>query len=542
MGYAAAVISAASLLTACATKNTVTGIKNDGQKHFSVFISGTSEEASDNNKIFKKIKDELGYTFDCEYLVGNNDEKVGVMIAGGDYPDIVSCSDNKFVQAGALVPLDDYISEEKTPNLYKHIGDRWNEFSYQEDGHLYVIPNYGIYNGEQDDGFYQGAAFWMQKAVLEDAGYPEVKTLDQYFKIIEDYKAKYPVINGVSTIGFEILAVNGFEWVLTTAPNYLQGNSNNGSVEVNPETYEAKIYANSDYAKSYFKKLNEEYAKGIVDPEAFTQNKDQYNSKIASGGVLGMFDQRWVFIGAEKSLMSQQMYEREYVPLPITFDESIEPHYRDRPVANIGQGYGISVNCQNPEAVVQMFETFLSDEWQKIFQWGIEGEDYHTDKNGRLYRTPEQRLQQTDVIWKSENKANGFFHNLPKIQGYYEDGNGASPDAQQEEFEASLSEYDRKFLKRYNKKNWYDFLNTPTENPEYYPAWNIDLVDGSPAHYAEQKMKDLAKKYLPQLVMTEESSFDLLWDEYCAAFDDIDVEAYEKRINEHIQWRLEHWK
>lgn len=533
-------LAAASVVSMTACSNG-SGRGDGTQKHFSVFISDSTEEPSDNNKIMKKIEEELGYTFDFEYLVGNKDEKVGVMIAGGDYPDIVSCGDNKFVQAGALVALDDYITEEKTPNLYNHVKDMWNELCYQEDGHLYVIPAYGLYNGPETDGVYQGPAFWIQKAVLEEAGYPEIKTLDEYFKLIEDYKEKHPTINGVSTIGFDILATTGFEWVMTTAPNYLDGNPNDGDVKVNKETYEAEIYANMDFSKQYFKKLNEEYAKGIIDPEAFTQNKDQYISKISSGRVLGMFDQHWVFQPAEDSLTSQKLYERQYVPLPITFDENTEPWYRTEPTPNIGQGYGITVNCEDPEAVVQMFETFLSEDWQKIFQWGFEGEDYMVDENGRFYRTPEQRDIQSDAVWKAENKMNAFFYNMPKIQGSYSDGNGANAGAQQEEFEASLCDYDKEFLAKYNKKNWAEFLNTPPKNPVYFPAWNIDLIDGSDADYANQKLTDLAVKYLPKIIMSNSASFDGLWNEYCKNIDEINIDAYEDRMNSEIQWRVENW-
>ena len=39
-----------------------------------------------------------------------------------------------------------------------------------------------------------------------------------------------------------------------------------------------------------------------MDKEAFAQNYDQYLAKIASGRVLGMFDQRWNFRQGEDSL------------------------------------------------------------------------------------------------------------------------------------------------------------------------------------------------------------------------------------------------
>lgn len=533
-------IAGAMLLPLAACGGNKDGTR-EAQTNFSVYITGQDERPSDDNKLLAKIKDELGYTFEFEYLMGNEAETAGIMVANGSYPDIVSCGDNTFVQAGALVPLDGYISEEKTPNIWNHIKDCYNKLCYEGDGHLYVIPAYGIYNGAETAAVYQGPAFWIQKAVLEEAGYPEVKTLDQYFELIENYKEKHPTINGNATIGFDILAVNGFEWMLTTAPNYLNGNPNNGDFEVDDETLEAHIYADSDFSKRYFSRLSEEYEKDIIVPESFTQNKEQYLAKIATGCVLGMFDQHWGFQPAEQSLGTQGMHERQYVPLPLVFDEGTEPWYRTQPYEQIGQGYGISVNCEDPEAAVQMFETFLSEEWQKVFQWGIKGEDYMVDENGRFYRTEEQRAEQSDPFWKSKNKLNAFFGNCPKIQSVYSDGNAADPGSQPEEFVASQSDYDKIFLANYGKKNWMEFMNDPPENPVYFPVWNIDRIDGSDADYARRKLADLSLKYLPKLIMSKGDGFEELWEEYCSAIDGINIDAYESRITEVIRWRAEHW-
>ena len=86
-----------------------------------------------------------------------------------------------------------------------------------------------------------------------------------------------------------------------------------------------------------------------------------------------------------------------------------------------------------------------------------------------------------------------------------------------------------------------EFLNTPPENPVYFPAWNIDKVDGSDADYANQKLTDLAVRYLPRLIMSDAGTFDSVWNEYCAEIDNVDVQAYEDRMNEVIDWRVENW-
>jgi putative aldouronate transport system substrate-binding protein len=253
-----------------------------------------------------------------------------------------------------------------------------------------------------------------------------------------------------------------------------------------------------------------------------------------------MFDQHWVFGSAETSLSQQGLYERQYVPLPITFDESIEPWYRDQAVLNINQGYGVSVSCKDPKAAVKMLDTFLSEDWQKAFQWGIEGQDYLVNDEGRIYRTQEMRDEQSDSVWKTKNRLDAFFANLPKMQGSYSDGNGTSASKQVEEFRASLCDYDRNFLDSYGKNTWTEFLNPIRETPAYYPAWDVDLVDASAADYANQKLTDAAVKHLPKLIMSG-SNFDSEWNSYCDEIKGIDVDAYESRVTEVLQWRMENW-
>jgi putative aldouronate transport system substrate-binding protein len=41
--------------------------------------------------------------------------------------------------------------------------------------------------------------------------------------------------------------------------------------------------------------------------------------------------------------------------------------------------------------------------------------------------------------------------------------------------------------------------------------------------------------------MSKPDQFDAVWDEFVGAFGKINVKAYEDRINEQIQWRMQHW-
>ncbi|MGN0180958.1 MAG: extracellular solute-binding protein [Candidatus Ornithomonoglobus sp.] len=526
----------AGVLTGCGSNKSA-----DGVKTYTVFIGDSTEEPSADNKILARMRDELGCEFEFEYLAGNLDEKLGVMIAGGEYPDLVM-GDAKLIQAEALIPLDEYITEEDYPNLYEFLEPVKKRAAY-DDGHVYILPNYGVYRGEKRDGGYYGPAFWVQKRVLADAGYPKITTLDELFKIIEDYVAKNPTTDGMPTIGYEILTAPGREYVMTSPSGYLSGSPNDGGVIVDQTTYEAKIYANSENTKKYISMVRELNEKGLVDAETFTQSLDQYLAKIASGRVVAFFDQRWNFQTAENTLHSQGMDDRQYAPVVPVLEEGIEPWYRDDSVVNAQCGFGISTSCEDPEGLLKFLDSIMTEEWQKYLQWGEEGVDYTVDENGMYYRTEVQREEQDSNDWKAANKINAFYGLLPKIEGEYSDGNGSSGGYNPDEFYNGLSDYDKEFFSNYGVKTWTDFLNPRRENPPYYPAWQIDLVDGSDAQFANQKLTDLAVSYMPKMIMAgSEADFESLWKQYTDEISKVNVKAYEDRINEQIQWRLENWQ
>ena len=117
----------------------------------------------------------------------------------------------------------------------------------------------------------------------------EIKTMDDYFNLIESYNEANPTMeDGTENIPYTILCDDWRYFCLENAPMFLDGYPNDGSCMVDPETQKVMDYNTTDTAKAYFGKLNEEYKKGIVDPESFTQSYDEYISKLSSGRVLGM--------------------------------------------------------------------------------------------------------------------------------------------------------------------------------------------------------------------------------------------------------------
>ena len=485
-----------------------------------VFRGDPGDQPTSDNKIYKLIEEQFGIKFEIEFLAGDLDETLGTKLIGEDYPDLFDGGNSaeKLINAGALIDLIPYITEEGTPNLYNHIKDLKDQL-VNENGELFIIPNYGINYNEQVVNACNGPAFFIQKQVLAWAGYPQVKTLNEYFDLIEKFIAANPTDeNGAKYEGFAILCEDWRHFCLINPVQHLMGQPNEGEVFINRETAELETFINQPYAKAYYAKLNEMYNKGLINPDTFTMTYDQYIAKLSSGIVLGMFDQTWDFGAATAALETAGMYKNTYVALPLVYDESygfgaISEQYLNGGVPNKDRGFGISINCEYPERMVALFEALLSDEWQKILQWGIEGEDYYVE-NGRMLMTQEQYSQRNDAAWKMANTAATIWESSPKKQGMQDDGNAWAPADQGEILLSLMSDYDKEFLKAYNYTKWADFFNAPCELAAWGEAWQIDKT---PIQDDYDKFNLIQDQWLPKVIMSaDQAALDANWDAFVA--------------------------
>ena len=176
-----------------------------------VFRGDPGDQPAEDNKIYKKIEEEFGVKFEFEFLAGDLDEKLGLMIAGEDYPDLFDGGNSAdlIINAGALINLLDYVSPEKTPRLWAHIEPQLNRIIEKDEAGndvMYIIPNYGLPDGPQIVNSVNGPAFFIQKQVLEWGGYPQIHTLNEYFDLLDRFIEANPTdANGSPYTGFAIL-------------------------------------------------------------------------------------------------------------------------------------------------------------------------------------------------------------------------------------------------------------------------------------------------------------------------------------------------
>ena len=534
--------------------------KNSKKMEISVFTIQQKQQPPKNNRIYKWIEENFGVTFSWDILVGDKDQKIGVLIASGDLPDLVEVDSEKFQGAGCLIDIKPLV-EKHCPNIMRHYKSAWKQMVYMDSEkdsqgniikeHLYSLPNYGVIDGINQSTLYNQNAFWIQKCVLKEFEYPVIKTVDQYFDLLEKYAKKYPTINGAKTIPFSIITADWEAFNLWNPPAFLAGypNDGNGHITKDGKGYKFTDNFSDANAKRWYKLANGYYQRGLIDPASFTDNRDQYYAKIAQGRVLGMFIQGWQFQGEpEQTLKTSGMYERTYAPLPVTFDKSIKPYYRDQPLPNFQRGYGFTTKCGQKKTIeiLKFMDEMLKDENQKVLYWGQEGIDWQKDAQGRPSRTQAQRDEQNDPNWILKNKADIWNFEAPKIEGSYSDGFATSMNDLPWEFELVNKPEDIELWKAYGVSSYAALVDpNPPKNAGWYPMWqcNPSAENDGLEHNAAVAMtgiETIQRKYLPRMIMGKPEDFDKTWDEYVKQIRPL-TEVYNKFMQGELDARVKNF-
>jgi len=496
------------------------------------------------DEIGKQITAKTGITLKMDFATDAN--KVSLVAASGEYPDIISAkgSSNLFVDAGAVLELSDLI-DKYGPNLKKVYGDYWNRLKWSTDDEgIYVIPTY---DGVNNTYFDAGGAFSLQHQAVEEAGYPQIKTVKDYETIIADYVAKHPkTADGQKTLGLSLLADDWRIMISVTNPAFqATGASDDGEVYIDPKTYRATFHYRRPEEKEYFRWLNHMNDIGLLDPESFVQKEDQYRAKIAQGRVVGVIDQKWGFQSAIDTLKKDGKPGATYGFYSVQLDDSTVDHTFE-PTGFMG-GYGlmISKDAKNPERIIQLLDYLASDEGQVLINWGIEGKHYSVNDGKRIIPQDIQDQKSNDASNFRKTTGIGLWNNYaPHYGDGMQDSTGNYYTTNfPEQIQKTYTDEDKKVLAAYGKSTWKDFF--PSEKDfaakPWGAAWNLPVPSDSDANIIYNKLTPIVRKRIPEIILSKPSEFDAKWDAFMAELEKNDVKKYEDEYTKYIQERVALW-
>ncbi|MCE3199495.1 ABC transporter substrate-binding protein [Paenibacillus sonchi] len=515
-----------------------------------VTLTYFSEDSSTNwnnmkDEVGKIITEKTGVTLDAEFAVGDPVQKISLIAATGNYPDLIAAKADvgKLVDAGAILDLTDLI-EKHAPNIKKMLGDKIVRTKYSlEDQAIYSIPTWSAVDEKK---FKADGGFELQHRVVKEAGYPEIQTVKDFEKVIQDYITKHPTDeNGNKNIG---LSLNGDDWHMyqvTNAGFQTTGGPDDGEYYIDQETHQATYHFRRPEEKEYFRWLNHMNNIGLLDPESFLQKTDQFKAKVASGRVLGLADPEWDYGDAQNALKAAGKLDQTYGHYPVTMSKE----YKDTSFwpAGFDGGYGISISskCKDPVRAIQFLDFLASEEGQILNNWGIEGKHYTVEGGKRVIIPAVQERMDNDNAAFQKEAGVGLYWNM---MVHYGDGIKDSTGnyftrSYPEQLTASYSEPEKEALKAYGAEHWKDLFPAEEEfGPRAYgAAYTMSLASDDPAVILGAKMKDITWKRIPEAVMSKPEEFDKIWAAYMADLDKAGVKEMEEAYTKHILNRIELW-
>ncbi len=318
--------------------------------------------------------------------------KLNLKMAGGDIPDVVRIdfADDfqKYAQQGAFVDLTDLINETDTPNIMREVSEEAFEQA-KVNGKIYGIP----YQGGPGAGYRWDLV--MRTDYLKEIGAETPKTLDEYYNVLKQIKAKYPDViplgGYTAQIGDVKYANNSFDNIFgafsVTPGFFTEKDGKFSNYDIEPQMREALLF------------LQQMYKEGLIDKEFATIKEEQLRTKLYSGKLFSWMGW-WSTPGGYDTQIETNMLIKSgdlkadgtlpdqsnelYKYLTLT-DSLVGPD--GNAVAPAGAPFSqmnaISVKTKDPKKVLAIIEESLSPENQMLTVWGIEGEDYKVE-NGTM--------------------------------------------------------------------------------------------------------------------------------------------------------------
>jgi putative aldouronate transport system substrate-binding protein len=325
------------------------------------------------DKWVKKLEEKTNADLDIVLVPHKEyEQKMVQMFATNDIPDVVQGAGGVngkemagSVTAGVFIPLDDLLKKHGQNLLKKIPKDAWDNVSYQ--GKIYAIPEF-LSNPSR-------RATFIRKDLLDKAGLPVPKTVDEYLNVLREFK-KMGVENPF--MGRENFKYSDTFFGAYDVFPYLSMFEQQGD-QVLPKFFDSE---NMMKALQVYKTMFDE---GLINKEFATINPTVFKNTILAGKA-GM----WSMNANELLQWEAQLKatvptaKMELIPSPVGPDGK-GGHYL---YGSVTRAYFINKKAKNPEQIIKFFDWMMSEDAEKFFTFGIEGETF-TTKDGKIeYKAP----------------------------------------------------------------------------------------------------------------------------------------------------------
>lgn len=342
-------------------------------------------------EMYKELEKRTGIHADFSHPPqGSEKEQFNLLIASRDLPDLVEYDwitypggPEKAINDKVIIKLNDLI-DKHAPNLKKYLNDH-PESAKQvktDSGTMYVIPSLGI--GKTNT--FSGPL--IRKDWLDELGLAVPETLDEWTKVLREFKAKKGVAAPYTTYIDKADPSKLNDFISGAFGVGRDFYLNNGQVKYGPM---------EPAYKEYLSFLRSWYKEGLIDPDFGANDKKTLDSKMTSGKSGAVFGFAGSSIGVymKGGVEKDAKYNLVGAQYPV-LKKGDEPQFVNRDFNYRSKGsVAITTANKHPEEAVKWLDYLFSDEGHMLETFGVEGSSFKMENGYPKY---------TDLIMKNPDK------------------------------------------------------------------------------------------------------------------------------------------
>ncbi len=521
IGKITAIICAAALaapmLASCGGKSN----SSDGTLTLTAYDKNVTTTFG-SDAVSQAIIEKTGVTLEFFQNSGDAQEKLSVMLASNDYPDLILIDRStgmidSYIKASALIPLEDLI-DEYAPNIKEMYGE-YLDRAKSEDGHIYGLPNW--YAMDETPVL----AFMIRKDFLAEVAPEEVVngdrpiTQSEFLEYLQAFKTLHPTVDGVTSVPLTMLAENWGSAIGTFKGMFgikTYAEDENGTLKFD--------FRDENY-KPMLEYINEIQRAGLLDSEWASNKENLWKQKLASGAVFATPEAYWNTAEVSE-LLQEDNPDAVYLPYKVVADgvDASETTYSSR--NPLGWDIvGITSSNPDPVATIKFLDYLASEEGQILLMSGVEGEHYEVQDGVRYI--PEDTLETYLSDVSSYQQKTGVRMWTICIK------NGDASDGMPYYL---YNEYATDETALFAMKTMGDTIWDCSPYEDLTPSGgSVDTLNYT-------KISDTEQEYCTKMInASSEEAFESLWNEFISTVEALNEEGIETTINENYQKKLELW-
>mgnify|MGYP001108896101 CR=1 FL=1 len=314
--------------------------------------------------------------------VGSEDEEFSILIASGEYPDIIEHKWTTYpggpqaaINDGVIIDLDD-VMVNNAPNFSKLMADHpdVDKRVKTADGSYYCFP---FLRGLESPNITQfSAGMILRKDVLDELGLEMPETIDEWETVLRAFKEA----------GFETPFVTRNEWMKDV---WSPGFDNWGNFYVEDGTVKHGLIEAS--RKDFISKMHDWYEEGLIDRDWLVADKAANQTYFTTGKSAAVYAPFGQGLGQYTQVMNEADPEitqediRATVPVTSTKGQNAKFSKMNDIYDQSGVSAAISTQCENVEAAAWLLDWMFSEEGNLCCNFGIEGVTYEMKDGKPVY-------------------------------------------------------------------------------------------------------------------------------------------------------------